>query len=119
MSLELDWSLLDDQLAQGILSRLNKSLASASRPDFLGAIDLTSLDFGHDAPDVRLTQVGDVWRQFLDDSNVVKEGTTAVRTAATNTDDPRRPPPPPIHIYDDIDYDDVGLTTDSQPQVHI
>lgn len=66
MSLDLDWSLLDGELADSLLARLNRSLSTASRPDFLGPITLTSLDFGDDAPEVRLTGISDVWRQFMD-----------------------------------------------------
>ncbi|CAO1615686.1 unnamed protein product [Sympodiomycopsis kandeliae] len=69
MSLELDWSLLDEELSSRILQRLNASIANTKRPDFLGEINLTSLEFGSDSPDVRLTGVGDVWRQFLDSRN--------------------------------------------------
>lgn len=101
MSLELDWSLLDDELAAGILARLNKSLGSATRPEFLGPISLTSLEFGEDAPDVRLTQVGDVWRQFLDSSNAVPDGVAARNAAAVGHGGAG-----PLND-DDGDYDDV------------
>lgn len=77
MSLELDWSLLDGELAQSLLAKLNRSLAAAARPDFIGPISLTSLDFGNDPPDVRLTQIGDVWRQFVDvEGQAAKDGAT-------------------------------------------
>lgn len=66
MSLDLDWSLLDGALAHQLLDKLNRSLSKAHRPDFIGPISLTSLEFGEDIPDVRITGVGDVWREFVE-----------------------------------------------------
>lgn len=99
MSLDLDWSLLDAALADSLLTKLNRSLSSASRPDFLGPISLTSLDFGEDPPDVRLTQVGDVWRQFLDVKDAANhQGGTALRSAV-----------PKGAVYEDVEGpDDVS-----------
>lgn len=68
MSLDLDWYLLDAQLADSLLAKLNASLSKAPRPDFIGPITLTSLDFGQDAPEVTLTHLGDVWRELSDES---------------------------------------------------
>ena len=67
MSLELDWSLLDDELAVRFLDSINRALsASASkRPSFLGDIHFDGLRFGSDAPDVAIQSISDIWQDFV------------------------------------------------------
>lgn len=68
MSLDLSWASLDSALASSLLQTLNKALASATRPDFLGPLTLTAFDFGTESPDVHLVDIGDVWREFMSDA---------------------------------------------------
>ncbi|PWZ00715.1 hypothetical protein BCV70DRAFT_199981 [Testicularia cyperi] len=85
MSLDLDWSLLDDQLASRFLEGINRALeASASkRPSFLGDIQFTNLQFGTHAPDVTIRSITDIWSDFvsLDDVPPPPLGTTATGMA--------------------------------------
>ncbi|PWN95323.1 hypothetical protein FA09DRAFT_281371, partial [Tilletiopsis washingtonensis] len=62
MSLELAWPP-DEALASSLLTSLNRALASAPRPSFLGPITLTALDFGAEAPCVDVVGVGDQQQQ--------------------------------------------------------
>ncbi|CEH19186.1 mitochondrial inheritance component mdm12 [Ceraceosorus bombacis] len=64
MSLDISWSLLDSALASQIQEKLNQALLRTTRPSFLGPIKISQLDFGSDAMDITLVDVGDVWRDF-------------------------------------------------------
>jgi distribution and morphology protein 12 len=56
-------------LTSHIISVLNTQLASASRPSFIGPIEITNLDFGSNAPDIEIKDIRDVWRAFDDDDD--------------------------------------------------
>jgi distribution and morphology protein 12 len=69
MSVEIDWNLLShsasgETLADKLLAALNKQLDSATRPSYLGPIQVTEFDFGTVGPDLEIRDVGDVWRVF-------------------------------------------------------
>ena len=67
MSLDLDWSLLDDSLSDRFLETINRALESsaAKRPSFLGDIRFENLQFGSDAPDVAIRSITDIWPDFV------------------------------------------------------
>jgi distribution and morphology protein 12 len=69
MSFEVDWGLLADSslLADSFIHKLNSALSSASRPSFLGPIQVTEFDFGTVGPDIEIKDVGDVWKSFIED----------------------------------------------------
>lgn len=69
MSFEVDWSLLADShvLADSFIHRLNDALSAASRPSFLGPIQVTEFDFGTVGPDIEIKDIGDVWKSFIED----------------------------------------------------
>ena len=60
-------------LTSHIISVLNTQLSSASRPSFIGPIEITNLDFGSNAPDVEIKDIRDVWRAFDDDEEDEEE----------------------------------------------
>ncbi|PWN47500.1 hypothetical protein IE53DRAFT_390356 [Violaceomyces palustris] len=66
MSLDLDWSLLDDQLSERLLETLNRALQSSSskRPSFLGEITISGLEFGSHAPELVIKNITDTWSDF-------------------------------------------------------
>ncbi len=97
MSLDIDWSLLTSlysnssgpsvpttpapstsshanaatvsSLAASFVSVLNKHLAAATRPSFLGPVVVTEFDFGDIGPEVEIKDVGDIWQVFEDDES--------------------------------------------------
>lgn len=78
MSLDIDWSLLCiPSLSAGLVESLNKNLASAPRPSFIGPIQVTALDVGTVGPDVEIRDIRDVWRAFDegDDEGDDEDGT--------------------------------------------
>ncbi|CAO1620274.1 unnamed protein product [Parajaminaea phylloscopi] len=107
MSLDLDWSLLDATLADQLLAKLNKSLSKATRPDFIGPISLTSLDFGDDCPDVRITGVGDVWRGFAEASKTSGSANPSRSAATKDRSSALGRPRSPDDEVGDVDLEDV------------
>ncbi|GLB34593.1 putative component of the ERMES MDM complex, which serves as a molecular tether to connect the endoplasmic reticulum and mitochondria [Lyophyllum shimeji] len=69
MSIDLEWSKLDSSLSSYLVDVLNRQLANAERPSFIGPIQVTSLDFGSTSPDVELVDLRDIYRDFLEDDD--------------------------------------------------
>jgi distribution and morphology protein 12 len=70
MSLDLSWTLLDEDFTSHLRTTLDKALHHATRPDFIGPIHLSALHLGNEAPEVSIVDIGDVWQGFLDRSQV-------------------------------------------------
>ena len=100
MSLDLDWSLLDDELSVRFLETINRALeASASkRPSFLGEIHFENLRFGSDPPDVAICSITDIWPDFvsIDDPPLRRRGrhATPASNATTLVESPTETFPP-------------------------
>ncbi|KZO96023.1 hypothetical protein CALVIDRAFT_537607 [Calocera viscosa TUFC12733] len=69
MSIDLDWSKLDAVLADSVVAVFNTQLANMSRPEFIGPIAVTSLDFGTVPPEVELVDVKAVSHEFLEEDD--------------------------------------------------
>ena len=74
MSIDLDWNSLDNSLASLLIGILNKQLQSATRPSFIGPVEVTSFDFGSQTPEIELIDLRDIYRDFLDDDDDDAEG---------------------------------------------
>src|SRR6266436_6402210 len=69
MSIDLDWSKLDASFASSLIDVLNRQLQSTPRPSFIGPIEITSFDFGSQPPVVKLVDLRDIYRDFLEDDD--------------------------------------------------
>lgn len=67
MSIDLDWASLSSSLSDTLVTLLNKHLSSATRPSFIGPVQITSCSFGTHSPDVELVDLRDIYRDFLED----------------------------------------------------
>lgn len=85
MSIDLDWSTLDQTLAQSLIGLVNRQLANSARPSFIGAVEVVSLDFGTTPPDIEIVDVRDVFRDFTD-YDEHSEDEPDDKEPATNTD---------------------------------
>lgn len=89
MSLDLDWSLLDDELSVRLLETINRALesSSASRPSFIGDIRFENLRFGSDPPNVAIRSITDIWPDFvsIDEPPVRRRGTRHTTPASNAT----------------------------------
>ena len=88
MSLDLDWSLLDDELSVRFLETINRALEASStkRPSFLGDIRFENLHFGSDAPEVAIQSITDIWPDFvsIDEPPHPRRGASRHATPASN-----------------------------------
>ncbi|KAI0723844.1 hypothetical protein C8T65DRAFT_627609 [Cerioporus squamosus] len=74
MSIDLEWNRLDSSLASTLVDLINRQLDSTPRPSFIGPIEVTSFDFGTNAPDVELVDLRDIYRDFLEDDEEDENG---------------------------------------------
>ncbi|KAI8989821.1 hypothetical protein BD414DRAFT_485276 [Trametes punicea] len=84
MSVDLEWHRLDSSLSATLVDLINQQLASTVRPSFIGPIEVTSFDFGSNAPDVELVDMRDIYRDFLEDDEEDEDGepSAAAKAAA-------------------------------------
>ncbi|KAG9105855.1 Mitochondrial distribution and morphology protein 12, partial [Ceratobasidium sp. 392] len=69
MSVDLAWDQLQQSLADSLVSALNRTLASTTLPSFIGPAEITSFEFGTNAPEVEVVDVRDIHRDFLEDDS--------------------------------------------------
>lgn len=67
MSVDLDWDNLTSELANSLVEILNRQLSSATRPSFIGPIEVLSFEFGNVPPEVELIDIRNVHPDFLED----------------------------------------------------
>ena len=67
MSFDINWSLLDSQLADKVVEFLNTAFASSPLPSFLGPISVQSVSFGDTEPNVELVDIRDVWPDYAEE----------------------------------------------------
>ncbi|KAJ3569405.1 hypothetical protein NP233_g5066 [Leucocoprinus birnbaumii] len=84
MSIDLDWLKLDASLANHVVDLLNRQLDNTERPSFIGPVEVTSLDFGSNAPDVELIDLRDIYRDFLEDDENEDHGPVKVTEGGMN-----------------------------------
>ncbi|KAI0636577.1 hypothetical protein C8Q77DRAFT_1189023 [Trametes polyzona] len=87
MSIDLEWNKLDSSLAENLVDLINRQLASTTRPSFIGPIEVTSFDFGSNAPDVELVDMRDIYRDFLEDDEEEDGGGGGAGAAAAELSD--------------------------------
>ncbi|GAA5860909.1 hypothetical protein JCM1840_002003 [Sporobolomyces johnsonii] len=65
MSIDLDWSALDAHLTHAVTQFLASAFESAPRPNFIGPLSVDSFSFGDSEPELELSDVRDVYKEFL------------------------------------------------------
>ncbi|TBU35576.1 hypothetical protein BD311DRAFT_647783 [Dichomitus squalens] len=87
MSVDLEWNRLDSSLASTLADLINRQLATTPRPSFIGPIEVTSFDFGSNAPDIELVDLRDIYRDFLEDDEEEEDGTHGAPVKVTEFPD--------------------------------
>src|ERR1700753_4051342 len=67
MSFDLDWDNLTSELANSLVEILNRRLGSATRPSFIGPVQILSFDFGNVPPEVEVIDIRNIHPDFLED----------------------------------------------------
>jgi len=68
MSVELDWSKLDEELANKVRDFLNKRFQSSSLPAILKSIEVVSFEFGSIPPTIEIVDITDPYSAFYEES---------------------------------------------------
>ena len=67
MSVDLDWDSLTSELANSLVEIFNRQLSSATRPSFIGPVEVVSFEFGNAPPDVEVIDIRNIHPDFLED----------------------------------------------------
>ncbi|VDB82869.1 unnamed protein product [Peniophora sp. CBMAI 1063] len=89
MSIDLDWHKLDSTLAESLIGMINRQLESIPRPSFIGPVEVTSFEFGSNAPDIELVDMRSIHPDFLeaDDGEDGEEAEISMREGTGDEDD--------------------------------
>ena len=87
MSIDLDWNRLDNLLASSLIGIINRQLQAATRPSFIGPVEVTSFDFGSQPPEIERIDLRDIYRDFLEDDDDDAEGNRDPARSAGRTHD--------------------------------
>ena len=98
MSIDLDWSKLDDALAEKVRDSLNERFQSLPLPSMLKSIEIVSFEFGSIAPSIEIQHITDPYPEFYEDSYEDEEDREANESAppdytSQQYDDETMPPP--------------------------
>jgi len=115
MSIDLDWDNLTSELANSLVEILNRQLSSATRPSFIGPVEVVSFEFGNVPPDVEIIDIRNIHPDFLEDDEERDEEDDLVpgdRPAPpTRQDQPHQPehgyasqPPGPVEVADNFEW---------------
>lgn len=88
MSVDIDWKKLDSELAGHVQQFLNKHFHAITKPSFIGDIEVTSFQWGNEAPHIEITNITDPFPEFYeddtDDNTNVDDGTPSVVSNTNN-----------------------------------
>ena len=68
MSVDIDWSKLDEALAEKVRDFLNERFQSLSLPSMLKSIEIVSFEFGSTPPTIEIQYITDPYPEFYEDS---------------------------------------------------
>ncbi|KAJ8663774.1 hypothetical protein O0I10_000047 [Lichtheimia ornata] len=93
MSLDIEWSKLDQELAVHVQQFLNRHFKSIAKPTFIGDIEVTAFEWGTEAPQIEITNITDPFPEFYepenDDSDAIDDD------GVSSSVPPSSPPAPP------------------------
>ncbi|KAJ2960766.1 hypothetical protein NQZ79_g3919 [Umbelopsis isabellina] len=67
MSLDVDWSKLDDSLAAKVRDFLNEHFKNITKPSFIGEVEVVGFDWGIEPPQIEITHIGEPFDEFYAD----------------------------------------------------
>ncbi|TIB58099.1 hypothetical protein E3P78_04035 [Wallemia ichthyophaga] len=82
MSVDIDYTKLDQSLADNLLSILNERLEEMQKPSILGHIEFTNLSWGDMAPDIELEEIGELSEEFNESDEEDVDGEDEAHEAA-------------------------------------
>ncbi|CAM0138067.1 unnamed protein product [Umbelopsis sp. WA50703] len=80
MSVDVDWSKLDDSLSAKVRDFLNEHFKNITKPSFIGEVEVVGFDWGIEPPQIEITHIGEPFDEFyaddLEDEQPVTSETT-------------------------------------------
>ncbi|ORY89979.1 hypothetical protein BCR43DRAFT_499791 [Syncephalastrum racemosum] len=73
MSLDIEWSKLDQSLTVHVKNFLNRHFKSIGKPAFIGDIEVTAFDWGNVTPSIEITDITDPFPEFYEPDPVEEE----------------------------------------------
>ncbi|KAG2187501.1 hypothetical protein INT44_005190 [Umbelopsis vinacea] len=67
MSVDVDWSKLDDSLAEKVKAFLNEHFQKITKPSFIGEIQVVKFDWGTEPPQIEITHITEPLDEFYAD----------------------------------------------------
>lgn len=67
MSVDINWSTLDDSLAKHVQDFLNKQFQIITKPSFIGDIEVTSFQWGKETPQVEIINITEPFHEFYEE----------------------------------------------------
>ncbi|KAI8985056.1 hypothetical protein BDB01DRAFT_722013 [Pilobolus umbonatus] len=67
MSIDINWSKLDDTLAGHVQQFLNKHFQNISKPSFIGDIEVTGFQWGTETPQIEITDITEPFPAFYEE----------------------------------------------------
>lgn len=64
MSFDIDWGKLDQSIARQAQDVLNENFRRATKPSYIGDLQITELDWGTVPPNIEITSIGDPFPDF-------------------------------------------------------
>jgi hypothetical protein len=67
MSVDVDWSKLDDSLAEKVKDFLNEQFKKITKPSFIGEVQVVKFDWGTEPPQIEITHITEPLDEFYAD----------------------------------------------------
>jgi distribution and morphology protein 12 len=67
MSVDVDWSKLDDSLAEKVKEFLNEHFKKITKPSFIGEVQVVNFDWGTEPPQIEITHITEPFDEFYAD----------------------------------------------------
>ncbi|GAA5807076.1 hypothetical protein MFLAVUS_000426 [Mucor flavus] len=68
MSVDIDWSKLDDTLAGHVQQFLNKHFQTITKPSFIGDLEVTSFGWGNETPQIEIINITEPFPEFYEET---------------------------------------------------
>ena len=107
MSVDLDWSKLDEAIAEKVRDFLNERFRNLSLPSMLKSIEMTSFEFGSIPPTIEIQHITDPYPEFYEES-YEDEDEDEERTNEIQ--------PPPEYTVQPYEHNDIPAPTPQLPR---
>ncbi|KAI8638516.1 hypothetical protein BD408DRAFT_18240 [Parasitella parasitica] len=89
MSLDIDWKILDSDLAGRVQQFLNKHFQAITKPSFIGDVQVKDFQWGNEAPQIEIINITEPFSEFYEQEDTDQQETNTTKAASsTNTVNP-------------------------------